>query len=334
MNRTILWGLIAVAGGLVYAQSDPRLARPFGPTLGFAFDRAASALRPILGIPGAARFGAPIDVGFPISLAAVSPKQNFTIAINSTDSQVYLIRFSANGAVAQLLDGAVGAPAMLVLSPRGASAVLVDGSRTTLQVVTGLPESPAVGQAMRPGTGRGQIESVGVGDDGAVLASVSSDNTSSLYLVPATSIPQLVGAALQVSAIAFLPGTWDALVADRGNNQVLLFRNRAGGTTLTAIGTAADGIADPAGVASSRNGRFVFVANAGSRSLVRLDLTGATATASFPCRCDPGGLSRLAGDSVFQLTELSSQLAWVFDGDAANPRIVFIPAPAVEADGK
>jgi hypothetical protein len=82
----------------------------------------------------------------------------------------------------------------------------------------------------------------------------------------------------------------------------------------------------------------VLVANAGTANLTILARDGAPAV-SIPCGCQPAGLTRLAGNSVYRLTEPSKDPMWLLDAGAADARIVAVPpdrsqsAPAATVEG-
>ena len=68
-----------------------------GPGSGFVFDRSGSALRPVLGIPGASVLGDPLKLGFDLSSATVAPAQDSVLAI-AADGGSHFLRLSADGA--------------------------------------------------------------------------------------------------------------------------------------------------------------------------------------------------------------------------------------------
>jgi hypothetical protein len=68
----------------------------------------------------------------------------------------------------------------------------------------------------------------------------------------------------------------------------------------------------------------VLVANAGAANLTILARDG-TPAVSISCGCQPAGLTRLSGNSVYRLTELSKEPVWLLDAGAADARIVAVP---------
>ena len=78
------------------------------PALGYVFDEGSQALRAVRGLPGAALVEDPLDAGFPIRSAAISPKRHFAL-VTAGDSSVRLLRLQNN--TATTLEDALGAPA-------------------------------------------------------------------------------------------------------------------------------------------------------------------------------------------------------------------------------
>ena len=97
-------------------------------------------------------------------------------------------------------------------------------------------------------------------------------------------------------------------------------------TAVTCLArTVAGGIAQPMAVAASSDGRWAVIANRQTSTIVRVDLASRAPTRQVQCSCSPTILLSLAGNSVFLLTPLGTGPLSLFDGDAAKPRILFIP---------
>jgi hypothetical protein len=64
-----------------------------GPVLGFVAERSGSFVRPILGIPGASILGEPLELGSEVRIVAISPRQDYAIAVRTEDKQFVLIPF-------------------------------------------------------------------------------------------------------------------------------------------------------------------------------------------------------------------------------------------------
>lgn len=302
-------------------------APPQGPELGFSFDSASGTLLRIIGLPGAAHFGAPIEAVGRFSFAAISPGQDFALGLGSRDAGLYLI-YLAGAPSTKAITGAAWAPLKITLSASGRAAVL-SGPFSQIQLITGLPDSPSVSGPVDLSTFAGVVQAIGVSDSGVVLAAIGNQETpSQLYVISPGAGARLIGTAQSVAGIRFLPNSTSALIADRAARQIIIYQLSDSGATASIAAAEDDGITDPVAIDVSSGGRWAVVANGADTSIVRIDLTGATSPSSFACSCDPFQIARLAGDAVFQLGGLSNQPLWIFDGDSANPRIVFVPAPS------
>ena len=62
-----------------------------GPQLGLVFDATHKALRPILGIPGAAILGQPLNLGVELNKIAISPRQDYALATEGQHNQVVML---------------------------------------------------------------------------------------------------------------------------------------------------------------------------------------------------------------------------------------------------
>jgi hypothetical protein len=287
------------------------------PALGFVFD--SGTLRPILGIPGASLLGAPLDMGLETVGAAISPSQDYALLLARHHHEVELLRLDQSAA-ASPISGAMAAPDLMVLSPTGSAAILYRTNDGLLQVLTGLPDSPQILREI-PCASLGTLTSVAVADDGQTVLAAAANN---LVLIPADGIPRPLPLDGPVSAMAFRPRTHDAIVAIAQNNQVSLILHTADIPQIQLLAGPDDGILQPLAVAFSLDGLRALIANSGG-NLVQLDLSGAPPQ-SFSCQCKIAGLHRLAGSSVFRLTDPSGGPLIVFDGDAPQPRILFVPA--------
>lgn len=110
------------------------------------------------------------------------------------------------------------------------------------------------------------------------------------------------------------------------------FLSRGSGYTLFLAGKG-EGISGPVAVAVSGDNRQIVIANSQPGSVAQVDISNGTVTA-VPCECAVVGLQRLDGNAVFRLTEASEGLVRVFDGDAAEPRIVLVPGDGRPRGGR
>lgn len=323
MVRTICWLFLVALAGAQLAPAQQDSARISGPVLGYVLDREATALRPVFGIPGAATFGPQLDVGGDIHRSAIAQDAGYALAVVGAERRVRLIRDLDGEHSWIALADLPAAPHSILLSPAGAAAALVYGD--SVAVVTGLPGAPAASRVVERTALPAGARIWAVSDDGAhLLLSAGAGGTEAIYLLDAEGGWRFLLSTGKTAAAAFLAGGSEAVVADGAWNRVAWAR--ASGEVIPLAGEA-EGISDPVAVSVSRDSRRVFVANAGTRTIAVLDLEGGPA-ALVACQCQLTGLERMQGNAVFRLSDLTADPMWVFDGDAPEARIVFVPAVA------
>lgn len=311
-------GTILFCAGLAAAQTGSMA----GPVAGYVFDAAAHALRPVPGVPGAATVGAPIDAGYSLMAAYVAPRGDSFFGVDASGA-AHWFALTAGTAHETAIDGLMASPERVAYSPSGTSAALYANGKA--QIVTGLPNAPALGtMAISFGVsggprGRGRtLSSLAVSDDGGYL--LAADGTS-IQLATRNGVVRPVIKAGGGAVVAFAPGGHDAAIAAHGTG-ALLIRDVPGAATQQSL--AADGPAfeSVAGVGFAADGSRAFVASASQQSVLSFDLSGNRT--DFACSCTPSELTPMGAS--FRLNELGSDPLWLVDG--ANARIVFVPALA------
>jgi hypothetical protein len=299
------FSLIAVMGGACLAAES----QIEGPKLGFVYDRKAAAVRPILGIPGAALFGDPLPSD--LREAVISPSQDFAIGVLGDDSAVGLLSFS--DANLRMLQGAKAAPSRIVFSPNGTSAAIVNEAH--VQLFTGLPANAAAGAEFDLND---LPAALAVSDDGTItLAAIAESETMALYSYSTEGAAHRILAAGQIRSIEFLNQSHDAVFADALENKIILLRNGTDPVLLASVD-------QPTAVAASSDNRKIMAASSASRSITTILLDDGTSI-STACGCEPVTLARLRGGDVFRITDLSDGPAWIFDTSGSEPRVLFIP---------
>lgn len=321
--------LALLFAGVVAAQAGTALS---GPTMGLVFDSAKSALRPIRGIPGAATLGDPVNIGFPLASATVSPRQDFALALRADDSSLVLVRAGAQVSSTAIL-GARPAPALMVLSPSGAAAALYDSGSGRVQILTGLPDAAAVQSDIDISTVAGPVAALAVDDAGSSLfLAAGKAETVALYRIALNGSSQFLSTFRSVAALRLSATGREILLADSAAGAVYMIRDPRGSGRLDTVASGRDGLGTPIAVESDSAGR-VFVADQAG-NLTILDRARGSVV-SLPCQCAPTGLFRLSGTATFRLTEPSGAPMWVLDASGADARIVAVPpsAPPAAAAG-
>jgi hypothetical protein len=296
-----------------------------GYTLGFVYDGRVSGLRPLAGIPGAAVLGAPLDTGGPVRQAYVAPRQNYAVAL--TDSGAVAVQFvsATDPPLVTPLGFDSSAAGIVTLSPDGSAGAFYSGNEALIRIVTGLPAAPAVARSVNTAAVSGTIRLLAISNDGAVLV-VAADGADkdAIVLLDADGNGRTLANSTHVSALQFLGGADDLLVADDSDDTVSLIQGVSGAALYKILADDTDGIAGPVGLNTSVNGNLV-VANGRAANIVVLD-PGGSQLGTYSCFSAPVGLSRLNGNAVFLLNGISNNdPLWLFDGDSATPRVMFIP---------
>lgn len=308
------------------AEKFPSLSSVSGPILGMVFDNARSGLRPILGIPGAATLGEVLVLGRAISRAWVSPRQDFALVESKDNGALVVVSFDRGSILIRPLRGISLLADQISLSPTGVVAAIFQRDGRNVQIVTGLPNTPWASSLVNVPALPGGLTAMAVSDDAeAVLLGVSDGRSGAVVLLTRAGQSHVINLVGHATAISFLRNSHDALIADRRNNAILLMRDVTGAAATTSLAGEREGITHPVAVEASDDNRMVFVANAGSRTLLTLDLDSGK-VARLGCNCNPTGLYRLRGNSVFRLTDLSDTPLQLLDGGALEPRILFVPA--------
>ena len=313
----LLQMVLAVAlAGIAAAQAGSTLS---GPTMGLVFDSSQSALRPIRGIPGAATLGDPVDLGFQLASASVSPHQDYALAVRADDSAVVLVRAGSSTAI----PGARPAPALMVFSDSGAAAALYDSGSGRVQIVTGLPDAAAIRSDVDISALAGPVAALAVDDAGAsLLLAAGAAETVSLYRIPADAAPQFLASFRSVRALRLSGTGSDALLADSAAGAVYAVRDLAGAGGIETVASGRDGLGASTAIETDAAGRIFLADQAGNLTI--LDRSRGSVV-SLPCGCAPAGLFRLNGTATFRLTEPSGAPMWVLDASGDDARIVAIP---------
>ena len=313
--------LMGVAAAALWAQS--RVAEPIS---GFVFDGRARVLRPVLGIPGAALLGDPLEVGGALQAAYVAPRQDTALVVATGGTR--LVRLNGRTASPMAWEGLAGAPERVAFSPSGTAAAWYAGGR--VHVIAGLPDAPVTAGAVDLGSaerafarfarrGRAPAAAMAVSDDGRYLLAVVGGAVRLFGLAGENFSVLNVGAGAMV---AFAPGGHDAAAADASSGIVLL-RDVAGTGAQRVLVAPDAAMAAPAGLAFTADGGRLLVA--GASGVTAFDV-GTGERSAIGCNCAPAGLFPM-GD-LFRLNEAGAAPLWLLDARQPDPRIVFVPVRA------
>jgi hypothetical protein len=304
------------------SESSVRAAESMGGVLsGFLFDAHSRTIRPLHGVPGAATLGDSLQLNISISTAAISSRSDYALAVDRDRNNLIQIQRLRDQRSVRVLEKNTRKIGRIVLSPEGAAALLYRRSPDTVQVISGLRDSPQLLPEMSLDILNAEPAALAVNDDGHVLAATGS----SLFLFEAGGSARSVLHANRISGVAFLNQTDDVLVADAGDSKIVFISKVSSVAAAFALRDQSSGIAAPVAVRASRDGLRVFVLNSKPAGIVEFERkTGIKKV--FPCPASLSRLDALNGDVLFRLNELEQGPLWVFDGDALNAGVFFVPA--------
>jgi hypothetical protein len=310
------------------AASSPRSAANDavigGPVLGYVYDGEARALRPILGIPGAALLGEAIDTGAAFTTAAIAPRQNYALATTEDGSANILIRLERGIATATPLSGAAPAADKIAISPSGNAAALYFAPAGSLTVFIGLPDSPTSLRTLDIRMVSGTLDALALSDDGEMILLRGTD----LWLSSGGATPAPLQ-DLRGLAFAFRPASHDAVTV-AADGQIWLLQE---GLTAASAGIPLSEGATPVAAQFASAGLTVHVAASGG-SIFSVDLETGTST-QIPCNCAPTGIQWLNSSGLFRLTEPSRKPVLLLDTSGGQQRIWFVPPTVpVERSGQ
>jgi hypothetical protein len=304
--------LTSLTGLLLQAQQS----RVEGPISGYVFDSSARALRPILGVPGASLFGAPLDFGFAISSAYAAPRQDAAFVV-AADGSLHVFSLSSGAAAEQSVSNLVKSPESVVFSPSGTSAALYAGG--SIEVVTGFPKSVTVSGGLNLPSGT-VPDSLAISDDGSALL-VSANKAVWLYgsLNALGKLMDTTGAAM----VAFASGGHNAAVVDPMGAGVVLFSDLTGADNSQVLAATDATISASSALAFSADGKSLLLASSKGQSVTSFDLAAGSRNA-IACTCSPNTLARMG--NLFRLNDLGKDPVWLLDPRSSAPSIVFVPA--------
>jgi hypothetical protein len=311
-----LFPIVALASLAAMLEAQPQ-GTINGPVAGYVFDKAARALRPVLGLPGASLLGGPIHWRYHVDQAFIAPRLDSVVGV--TPEGAFRLFRMRDGSVTELAVDSLtqaGSPYTVAYSPSGSSVALYAGNR--VQLINGLPDAPVVGGSIDL-TAAGAPSALAVSDDARTLL-VSVNNSIRLFESYA-DMGKLIDTA-PGALVAFAAGSHDAAVADAAAG-VVLYHDLAGAGSSQVIAPPDQNGAASSALAFSADGKALFLASGAAQAVTQLDLSAGSRN-RIACNCSPTELAPM-GD-VFRLTELGGDPLWLLDAPESTPRIVFVPA--------
>jgi hypothetical protein len=275
-----------------------------GPIVGYAMK--AGVIRPVLGIPGAARFGPAIDTGG-LEVATVCSQAGYAVTAST------LVRFR-DGFIAPLSSETDQSIDAVRCSSRGTALAVVRGRE--IEVLSGLPDAPV---AKKTVVLNAPASAVAVSDDGEAVASFAG---GVLSLSDATGERQ-IGSFDKAPAIDFRPGTHEFAYTDGSSVMI------GSSGSARPIAGAADGLSKPQKVFFSRDGSLVFITDAAASLIANSVLIasidgGVPRRVELPCIPTDAGLMH---ESTLRVECANPSPTYLVELNEAGARSLFIPDP-------
>jgi hypothetical protein len=268
-----------------------------------------------VGVPGATQLGAAL---FPAGTYSAGAFASLTQSALLIDPKGNLSVMTLPSLQPVLLTGNVSPSSQITFSPHGGYAVVFAPASTSLLVVTGIPKSPLFTTV----TSATPIQGAAISDAGTLL--VAANGAAKSVTVTSTTAIGTISTLATLGGFGgmnFVPGSEDALIADSSANTLARYHNG----TATTLATGVNGLNQPFAVAASQDDHWAMAIDRTGSSLLRIDLTGATAPAQSSCTCSPTQLSALNGNAVFELVAPGATPGWMIQADSPTSRVLFIP---------
>jgi hypothetical protein len=324
--------VFAATAPLLLGQVSGSANRFSGPTLGFVPGSTANQLLLIRGIPGAARLSDSVSLENTITRTYLAPGHSYALAAQGAADPVAVIvlrgaeGIEANPVLAPMA-GAMPRPDLVAFSPTGLSAALYSEERNSIQVFTGLPTSPHV--AGQFSTLPFAARALAVSDDAQIL--LSADAAGTVYGLSSNSAAVPVYHASQVSALAFVWQSHDAVVCDPVlGSAVILQSGRLPVATFQAPSN--DGC-QPRATASTMDGKIILMACPAQRLIWSVD-RALGSTNVYKINSSPIALDRLGrGDTFLTSPADDGGTYWLLTWHSGGPVMSFIGAAQSSAQG-
>ncbi|MEX2263166.1 MAG: hypothetical protein WD696_14515 [Bryobacteraceae bacterium] len=283
-----------------------------GPVSGLVFDSRSHALRPIVGVPGAAYLGAAIASG--LEWASVAPDGKTALAVR--EGKLFVgSRLSGEAQWIEVNGALSGINRAAWSAGSNGAAVFTAGN---LQIVRISGETASADAPIEASFG--DITALALDAEAKHILAGAADG---IYLLSAGAPARRIAGVGSPSALLATP--YGLLAADRAGNKIWEVVDIAGAAPLLLYADETAGIASPSGLGLSADGRRLFVSNSESKTVDILD---------FATHLPAG---RVALDvSPTEFSPLTKSLALVNSGpgdgeplfvfDAANPAVYFVPA--------
>jgi hypothetical protein len=295
-----------------------------GPVTGFIFDAQAGAIRPMMGIPGAAYLGAPAVSG--VGAASVAPDGSAALALQSGRLMLYTgLRGFAPAPTT--ISGALSGIDRFAWAPDSSAAAVYASKTGQAQILTGLAQSPAAGVPFAVSAIPGTVTALAF-DGRLIIIGAVSEGSGGVYIADAQSPAQRIASAVSPSAIA-LAGA-DLYFSDNQSQQIWQVQGYSQ-IPAAVLFSKGGGISLPAGLQVSSDNSRLYVANAGSRKLAVYEIASRALVQILDLAFTPTRLERFGANAAFVLNGTGQGPIYVLTDSRPQPAVYFVPAPRARA---
>lgn len=326
---TVVAAPLLLFGQLSGSGTDGHGSAFVGPSLGFVSGAMPSQLRPILGIPGAARLGAPILLPSTVTQLYLAPGHYYALASRGTADPVAItvLRMPAgmqSNPVLVALPGAVAEPELVAFSPSGRSAVLYSQTANRVQAFTGLPNSPLLLADITNVTLPNAPSKLAISDDAqAVLV---ADGTGTVYALHGTAAPAAVYHSSQVGALVFFSNSHEAIVGDPALGTTAVVETSTSASGVRILLPPSSGGCQPQAAASTADGNTVLLACPAQHVITSVDRASGV-TNTYKINGSPSAFDATGAKDTFLLSPADNGTYWLFTWRPDGPVIAFIARP-------
>lgn len=278
-----------------------------GPVAGFVFDGNVNAVRPMLGLPGAAYLGSPVVEG--LEAAGIAPDGSRALAVR--EGRLYLITGLKTGeAAAKAVEGAVEGADLFAWAADGSAAVAYASRTRQAQIIREAAAGEALDLSALPGT----VVSLALSASGKLIAGVVGEESGGVYL--AADARLLAAAGYPAAMVA---AGQDLFFADRDRDQicqVLKFEEQPAAVVFAA------GVSAPVGV--QVYGGQVFAAGSGGLDI--FDLASRASAAHIGLEFAPTGLASFGERALWLMNAPKDGEPLYVLSAAGAPAVYFVPA--------
>ena len=289
------------------------------PRSGVIFDAKSHSLRSIDGVPGSATLGDAFASAGTVNAAAVCSTRQFALLLGGDPETPSVLQFGRAHS-APLPAAAFQSPSQIVLSASCSAALLYSVEGSQAQVITGLPDAPAIGATISlPLTG---ISVLALSDDASsVLAVVPGDG---VYVTGPSLPPMLLVKIAGAGAVAFRDKQ-DALVADTQGDRILLVPNVLAASTPQILAGPDQGISLPVSIGLDVEKQLVIFGNSGTAEVGLLNPVDGSVKL-VGCGCQGSALSTVSKYLYEIAAPLDGAPLLLLDITGSPYKVLFVPA--------